>query len=102
MVFHISLISWLASYGIAGWINAGGEANRDIRPNPVKYWSFRVMQTLAATLLTPVTALAPIVVITYSIIRGRRDDQEVQQRHGEDVGVGRHAERLNSSHHQHF
>ena len=31
MVFHISLISWLASYGIAGWINAGGEANRDIQ-----------------------------------------------------------------------
>jgi hypothetical protein len=70
-VFHISLISWFASYGIAGWINAGGEANRDIRPKILRRWSFRVTQALAATLLTPITALAPIIVISYSVLRGR-------------------------------
>lgn len=71
VVFWISLACWFLSYGVAGWINSGGEPNRELRPSPVRYWGFRVLQTLAATVLTPVTAIAPILVISYSILKGR-------------------------------
>lgn len=70
VVFWISLTCWFASYGVAGWINSGGEPNREHR-TALRYWGFRVLQTLAAMLLTPLTALTPIFVISYSILRGR-------------------------------
>lgn len=70
-VFHVSLGCWFFSYGFAGWVNAGGQPNRELRPSAVRFWSFRVVQALIATLMTPITALTPIVVITYSVVRGR-------------------------------
>lgn len=73
LVFHISLACWFLSYGVAGWINSGGEPNREIRPNAFRYWGFRLAQAFWATLLTPITALAPIFVIAYSVVRGRPD-----------------------------
>lgn len=69
-VFWLSLGLWFVSYGVCGWINSGGQPNRQLRPG-TKFWLWRIGQTCAATLLTPVTALAPIFVITYSILRGR-------------------------------
>lgn len=72
-VFKVSLVCWFFSYGFAGWINAGGEPNRELRPDPVRFWTFRTGQALLAALMTPITALTPIVVITYSLIRGRPD-----------------------------
>ncbi|MFJ5963025.1 glycosyltransferase family 2 protein [Pseudarthrobacter oxydans] len=71
VVFWMSLIAWFTSYGVTGWINSGGEPNRDLRQNPLRYWGFRAAQTLLATILTPVTALTPILVISYSVFRGR-------------------------------
>lgn len=70
-VFWTSLISWFASYGFTGWINSGGEPNRSLRTNPLRYWGFRVTQALIATVLTPLTALAPVFIISYSVLRGR-------------------------------
>lgn len=70
-VFKVSLACWFFSYGFAAWVNAGGEPNRELRPDPRRFWSFRMMQALIGSLMTPVTALVPIVVITYSLIRGR-------------------------------
>lgn len=70
-VFWASLIAWFGSYGLTGWINAGGEPNRELRRNPARYWGFRVAQAGVATLLTPVTALTPVFIIAYSLLRGR-------------------------------
>ncbi|MFV0373759.1 glycosyltransferase family 2 protein [Microbacterium sp.] len=94
-VFLISLSLWFFSYGISGWINAGGQPNREQAANreawgwfsrrvlwplsghstarvaSVRFWGSRVMQGLAATILTPMTALTPIFVIIYSVVRGR-------------------------------
>ncbi|MEW1812484.1 glycosyltransferase family 2 protein [Pseudarthrobacter phenanthrenivorans] len=70
-VFWSSLIAWFVSYGFTGWINSGGEPNRSLRPSPARYWGFRVLQVILATLLTPVTALAPVFIISYSVLRGR-------------------------------
>lgn len=69
-VYWLSLACWFISYGICGFINSGGEPNRASRTR-LRYWGFRATQTLVATVLTPVTALTPIFVITYSIFKGR-------------------------------
>jgi hypothetical protein len=101
-VFWGSLFLWFASYGLTGWINSGGEPNRErlgprnierdnydnqlsdnqlsyeeasfdsfLRRTRINYWSFRVFQTLAAIVLTPMVALTPIFVIIYSLVKGR-------------------------------
>lgn len=69
-VYWLSLTCWFASYGASGFINSGGEPNREGRTR-FRYWRFRVVQTLAAIMLTPVTATTPIFVISYSIWKGR-------------------------------
>ena len=69
--FLISLGFWVASYAISAWLATGGEPNRELRPNPLKYWSFRVGQTFLAAILTPFSAVAPFFVISYSLMRGR-------------------------------
>ncbi len=71
VVFWASLTAWFVSYGVTGWINSGGEPNRELRENPLRFWAFRATQTIVATILTPVTALTPIFIITYSVLRGR-------------------------------
>ena len=68
-VFWTSLVLWFLSYGMCGWINAGGQPNRQLHGR--RYWPRRVLQALVATLLTPMTALAPIFIISYSVLRGR-------------------------------
>ncbi len=69
-VFELSLVCWFASYGLMGWINSGGEPNRESRTT-FGFWRFRVLQTMAATVLTPITALSPLMIITYSLLKGR-------------------------------
>ena len=96
-VFWGSLVSWAASYGLSGWINSGGEPNRErlgpqtierdnyetlltyrlalftniFRRARINYWVFRVFQTISATLLAPMTVLASIYVNIYSVLKGR-------------------------------
>lgn len=96
-VFWCSLACWVVSYSLTGWINSGGEPNRerlgpriirrDDYANPmvyrlalfanifrrarVNYWAFRVFQTISATILAPMTVLAPIYVNIYSVLNGR-------------------------------
>ncbi len=69
-LYWISLTCWFASYGFSGFVNSGGEPNRAGR-TPARYWSFRVVQTLAAAAMTPLTAMTPIFVIVYSVWKGR-------------------------------
>lgn len=102
-VFWGSLACWVASYGLSGWINSGGEPNRErlgpsnierdnydnlvtyrlasfaniLRRTRINYWVFRVFQTISATILAPMTALAPIFVNTYSVLKGRPTRFEV-------------------------
>jgi hypothetical protein len=71
ILFTVSLAVWFSSYGVSAWLATGGEPNREIRPNPIHYWSFRILQTLLAVILTPVSALTPFFVISYSVLRGR-------------------------------
>lgn len=96
-VFWGSLALWFASYGLAGWINSGGEPNRErlgprtlsrgdyrfrlswwwaracnvLRATRVNFWCNRVFQTVSAIILTPLTALSPVFIITISLLRGR-------------------------------
>jgi hypothetical protein len=102
-VFWGSLVCWVASYGLTGWINSGGEPNRErlgprnierdnynnlltyrlasfanlFRRARINYWTFRVFQTISAMVLAPITALTPIFVITYSVLKGRPTRFEV-------------------------
>jgi hypothetical protein len=102
-VFWSSLACWVASYGLAGWINSGGEPNRErlgprnieredynslltyrvawfvnlFRWARINYWAFRIFQSISAAILTPMTALTPVFVITYSVIKGRPTRFEV-------------------------
>jgi hypothetical protein len=102
-VFWGSLVCWVASYGLTGWINSGGEPNgerlgprnieRDncnslltyrlasfanlFRRARINYWAFRVFQTIAAMILAPMTALTPIFVTAYSVLKGRPTRFEV-------------------------
>jgi hypothetical protein len=71
MVFIFSIVLWFGSYGVAGWINAGGEPNQELRPDPLRFWLFRITQSVVAALLTPLTALTPIVLIIYCTVAGR-------------------------------
>lgn len=70
-VFITSVVLWLLSYAIPGWLSAGGEPNREMRPAWWRYYTFRTLQTLASVLLVPMSAFAPMLVITYSVLRGR-------------------------------
>jgi Glycosyl transferase family group 2 len=102
-VFWGSLFCWAASYGLTGWINSGGEPNRErlgprkiarddysnlltyqlasftniFRRARINYWAFRFFQTVSATVLAPVTALTPLFVTTYSVLKGRPTRFEV-------------------------
>jgi hypothetical protein len=102
-VFWGSLVCWVASYGLTGWINSGGEPNSErLGPRNIKrdnyhnlltyrlasfanlfrrarinYWTFRVFQTISAMVLAPMTALTPIFVTTYSVLKGRPTRFEV-------------------------
>jgi hypothetical protein len=69
-VYFVSLGCWFGSYGLCGFINSGGAPNRELR-RKFAYWRFRICQTFFAILFTPLTALLPIFVITYSVLRGR-------------------------------
>lgn len=69
-VFWVSLGCWVGSYALSGFINSGGQPNREGR-SFVGFWTFRIVQTIAAGLLTPMTAITPVFVIAYSILRGR-------------------------------
>ena len=96
-VFWCSLLLWFASYGLTGWINSGGEPNRErlgllsidyqtrvgrstgdrtafrllVWRTRLRFLTFRILQTVAAVVLTPVVALTPIFVILYSLFKGR-------------------------------
>jgi hypothetical protein len=102
-VFWGALGCWAASYGLTGWINSGGEPNRErlgprnikrdnydnllayrlasfaniFRRTQINYWAFRVFQTISATILTPMTVLAPVFVMAYSVLKGRPTRFEV-------------------------
>jgi Glycosyl transferase family group 2 len=87
IIFLVSLGCWIASYGLAGWISSGGESNRQRllgirhgdsefrhRPNAlahIKYWAWRVFQTIAAVALCPLAAVVPFVVIVGSLLTGK-------------------------------
>lgn len=70
-VFWISLACWVSSYALCGFINSGGEPNRERIPEWYNYVGFRILQTFAAAVLTPIVAISPVLVISYSILRGR-------------------------------
>jgi len=75
VVFWISLGAWFFSYGLSGWLAAGGEPNQERLGHGLKFWANRIWQTVAATILTPFTALAPIVIIVLSLVNGRPKDK---------------------------
>lgn len=71
IIFIASFALWLITYAIPGFISSGGQPNRQLRPNPIKYWGFKIVQTILAVLMIPMSAFAPMLVITYCVLRGR-------------------------------
>lgn len=72
LVFWTSLATWVASYGLMGWINSGGAANRArFGGSAVRHTLFRAAQTVVAMLLCPPTAVLPVFVIVGSVITGK-------------------------------
>lgn len=91
VVFWISLACWFGSYMFSTFIATGGEPNRTAMVRPLRdmlrrdkgerpqlrrrsflrYWGFRIVQTILGGILTPYVALAPIVLIVRSVFRGR-------------------------------
>ncbi len=80
-VFWTSLGCWVASYAFCGWVNSGGDENRERfaqrkgrqRSKIVAgalFWGFRVLQTFMAAVLCPMTAIVPAFVIIYSALKG--------------------------------
>ncbi|MFC6881820.1 glycosyltransferase family 2 protein [Actinomadura yumaensis] len=72
VLFWISLGSWFASYGLMGWINSGGDANKERFGGPgVRYIGFRAVQTVAAVLLCVPTAILPVFIVIGSTVTGK-------------------------------
>jgi hypothetical protein len=95
-LYWLSLSCWFASYGLAGFLNSGGEPNREGRTN-IRYWSFRFVQTIAAVVMTPVTATTPIFVIAYSIWKGRPKEFIMIKKTNAAMSVPRQASRADFS-----
>lgn len=89
-IYLTSLAAWLGSYGLAGWLNSGGTATRErirtkskadgqrrpIMPWRVRFVAFRIWQTVVGIIMCPVTAIAPVVIITLAVVMGK------DRRHG--------------------
>ena len=72
-IFYTSLATWVISYMIPAWICCGGEPNRELRPKWWRRTGYRIVQTLWAVVLIPITAFGPMLVITYCLFLGRPD-----------------------------
>ncbi|TDD96460.1 glycosyltransferase family 2 protein [Actinomadura rubrisoli] len=76
-VFWTSLVAWFASYGLMGWINSGGDANRRRFARPAgkrpdaRFNAFRALQVVVAMLLCVPTAVIPAFVIIGSVLTGK-------------------------------
>lgn len=70
-IFQLSIVVWVLSYAVPAWISAGGQPNRELRPQAWRYWGFRIVQTLVGSVMTPITAIAPSLVIAYVTLKGR-------------------------------
>jgi cellulose synthase/poly-beta-1,6-N-acetylglucosamine synthase-like glycosyltransferase len=70
-VFWTSLGCWFGSYGLMGWVNSGGEANRRRFGRPARHTAFRAAQTVVATLMCVPTAVIPAFVIIGSVLTGK-------------------------------
>ena len=87
-LFTLSMIVWFISYAMPAWISSGGQPNREMRPQPWRYWGFRVVQTFWGIVLTPVVAIVPTVVIAYSALRGRPKKFIMIDKNNAITGVG--------------
>ncbi len=77
-VFWTSFTAWFASYGLMGWINSGGEANRQrfsgrgrVMSARARFLAFRLTQTLVAVVLCVPASVMPAVVIVGSALSGK-------------------------------
>jgi hypothetical protein len=73
-LFWCSLAIWLGNYAAGGWVNAG---RREPGEGALRFWGNRVWQTVAATLLAPVTATWTIVALIATLWMGNPRSFEV-------------------------
>ena len=73
-LFWCSLVIWLGNYAAGGWVNAG---RREPGQSTLGFWANRLWQTLAATVLAPVTATWTMVALVSTIAMGNPRSFEV-------------------------
>ncbi|HEX6761946.1 MAG TPA: glycosyltransferase family 2 protein [Gaiellaceae bacterium] len=73
-LFWCSLVIWLGNYAAGGWVNAG---RREPGQSALAFWTNRVWQTIAATILAPVTATWTIVALVTTLWMGNPRSFEV-------------------------
>jgi cellulose synthase/poly-beta-1,6-N-acetylglucosamine synthase-like glycosyltransferase len=66
-VFWCSLAIWLLNFALSGWVNAG---RREDGQGGFDFWSNRVWQTVAATLLAPFSASFTVVALITTLYMG--------------------------------
>ncbi|CAI7974284.1 beta-1,4-mannosyltransferase [Frankia sp. Hr75.2] len=73
-LFWCSLAVWLVNFGLSGWVNAG---LRQPGVSSARFWTNRVLQSLAAVVLAPVTATFTIVALVATLYMGNPRSFEV-------------------------
>lgn len=73
-LFWCSLAVWLGNYAAGGWVNAG---RREPDQSTLGFWANRVWQTMAATVLAPLTATWTMVALVTTIAMGNPRSFEV-------------------------
>jgi hypothetical protein len=73
-LFWCSLAVWLGNYAAGGWVNAG---RREPDQSTLGFWANRVWQTVAATVLAPLTATWTMVALVTTIAMGNPRSFEV-------------------------
>ncbi|MGH2933968.1 MAG: glycosyltransferase family 2 protein [Gaiellaceae bacterium] len=89
-LFWCSLAVWLGNYAAGGWVNAG---RREPGTRFVAFWTNRLWQTLAATVLAPLTATWTMVALVSTIAMGNPRSFEVIAKTAKGAGIRKEPER---------
>jgi Glycosyl transferase family group 2 len=73
-VFWCSLAAWLLNFAMSGWVNAG---RREADQSAFDFWSNRVWQTVAATVLAPFSASFTVIALITTLYMGNPKAFEV-------------------------
>jgi Glycosyl transferase family group 2 len=73
-VFWCSLVVWTLNFAASGWVNSG---RREDNQTSFDFWSKRIGQTIAATVLTPFSASFTVIALITTLYMGNPKSFEV-------------------------